>query len=151
MKLSVNLAASGFMMLSMLGFVVNDLFIKSLGTSIAAGQVMLLRGAFLTAFMIVMLLHRRLFGQVGELLNGPIILRSLIDALSTLLFLNALVRLPFANISALLQFLPMAVTFGAWLFYKEQVGWRRWSAIAIGLLGVLIIIQPGLDLSLIHI
>jgi len=37
------------------------------------------------------------------------------------------------------------VTLGAALFIGETVGWRRYSAISIGFIGVLVIIQPGSD------
>jgi len=62
---------------------------------------------------------------------------------ATVFFLSALYHLPFANISAILQSLPLAVTIGAALVFKEAVGWRRWMAIAVGFAGVLIIIRPG--------
>ena len=48
-----------------------------------------------------------------------------------------------ANATAILQCLPLALTFCASLFLKERVGWRRWSAIIIGFFGVLIIIKPN--------
>ncbi len=38
---------------------------------------------------------------------------------------------------------PLAVTLGAALFLKEPVGWRRWTAILVGFLGVLVILRPG--------
>jgi drug/metabolite transporter (DMT)-like permease len=46
--------------------------------------------------------------------------------------------------SAILQANPLAVTLGAALFLGEAVGWRRWTAIGIGFVGVMLIIQPGL-------
>jgi drug/metabolite transporter (DMT)-like permease len=53
--------------------------------------------------------------------------------------------MPIANASAILQALPLAVTMGAALVLGEKVGWRRWAAIIIGLLGVLYIVRPGTD------
>lgn len=145
MKLSENLRSSAFMTLSMLGFVVNDLFIKSLAGVLPPPQVMLVRGVMLLLMLLALLWHRGLISRWTEILVTPVILRSVMDAIGTLFFLNALIRLPFANVAALLQFLPMAVTLGAWLFLSEKVGWRRWLAISLGLLGVMIIVQPGLD------
>src|SRR5690606_29665684 len=55
----------------------------------------------------------------------------------------SLQRLPFAEVSAISQFAPLAITAGAAIFLAESVGWRRWSALAVGLIGVLIIIRPG--------
>jgi len=53
--------------------------------------------------------------------------------------------MPFANLAAILQSLPLAVTLGAALFLGEPVGWRRWLAILVGMFGVLVIIRPGMD------
>jgi len=58
-------------------------------------------------------------------------------------FLSALVRMPMADVFGILQFLPLAVTAGAALFMGAHVGWRRWTATSIGLIGVLIIMRPG--------
>ena len=46
--------------------------------------------------------------------------------------------------SAILQAMPLAVVGGAALFLGERVGWRRWSAVAAGFVGVLIVIRPGM-------
>jgi drug/metabolite transporter (DMT)-like permease len=62
---------------------------------------------------------------------------------ATIAFLTALKHMPLANVTAILQALPLAVTMAAALFLAEPVGWRRWSAIIIGFMGVLIVIRPG--------
>src|SRR5690606_19201343 len=72
-------------------------------------------------------------------------LRVVGELAATVLFLIALSRMPLANISAVLQALPLAVTMGAALFFGETVGWRRWLAIAAGFTGVMIIVRPGLE------
>ena len=51
--------------------------------------------------------------------------------------------MPLANVTAILQSLPLTVTMFAALFMGEAVGWRRWTAILIGFFGVLIIVQPS--------
>ena len=51
--------------------------------------------------------------------------------------------MPIANASAILQSLPLAVTLAAALFLGEPVGWRRYLAIGVGFVGVLIIVRPG--------
>jgi len=53
--------------------------------------------------------------------------------------------MPFANASAIMQALPLTVTLGAAFFFGEAIGWRRIIAILIGLVGVMFIIQPGLE------
>ena len=46
-------------------------------------------------------------------------------------------------LASILQATPLFVTLGAAILLGEKVGWRRWSAIFIGFLGVIIILQPG--------
>lgn len=132
------------MMLSMLGFVVNDLLVKTLDGSLPIAQVMWIRGCFLSVFIILIVWQRGLLPRWREAVSVQLSLRAMCEGGATLLFLTALMQLPFANISAILQALPLAVTVGAAIFLKEPVGWRRWLAILVGLLGVLIIIRPGM-------
>ena len=47
--------------------------------------------------------------------------------------------------SAILQATPLVVVAGAAIFFGETVGWRRWTAIVVGFVGVLVILRPGLD------
>jgi drug/metabolite transporter (DMT)-like permease len=51
--------------------------------------------------------------------------------------------MPFADIMAVLQVAPLTLTAGSALFLGEKVGWRRWSAVGVGLLGALLIVKPG--------
>ena len=60
-------------------------------------------------------------------------------------FVTALALVDLSTVAAVFQAMPLAVTMGAALFLGEQVGWRRWSAIGVGFVGVLMIIRPGLD------
>ncbi len=137
--------ASLYMMLSMMGFVVNDSFIKSLDGSLGIGQIMAIRGMILLVFLALLIWQQGLFSRIRELNNRTVFMRSLMEACATLTFLYSLHLLPFATISAILQALPLTVALGAALFLNEPVGWRRWLAIAIGFAGVLVIIRPGFE------
>ena len=53
--------------------------------------------------------------------------------------------MPLANTSAIFQALPLVITLGAALVLGEPVGWRRWSAIVAGFIGVIIIVRPGIE------
>jgi drug/metabolite transporter (DMT)-like permease len=63
----------------------------------------------------------------------------------TFFYLFALFHMPIANVVIIFQASPLAVAAAAALFLREAVGWRRWIAIAIGFLGVLIVVRPGLS------
>jgi drug/metabolite transporter (DMT)-like permease len=78
-------------------------------------------------------------------LHPAVCLRNLGEVVGTLAYITALASVPLATVSAVLQAMPLAVTLGAALFMGERVGWRRWTAIAMGFCGVLVVIRPGAD------
>jgi drug/metabolite transporter (DMT)-like permease len=62
------------------------------------------------------------------------------------LFFNAaLQRMPIANATAVLQFIPLVTTVAAASLFAERVGWQRWLAAFAGLIGVFLILKPGTD------
>jgi drug/metabolite transporter (DMT)-like permease len=79
------------------------------------------------------------------MLAGPVLTRAVGEIVGTVCFISAIVFTPLSTASAILQATPLVVTLGAALFLGETVGWRRWAAIAVGFMGVLMIIRPGLD------
>ncbi len=143
MALSPNLRAAVFMAVSMFGFAVNDTITKSLTDEMNAGQIMFVRGMFATLFIVLLAWQQGALARMREGLHPLVLLRSVCELLATLTFLTALAHMPLANVSAVLQSLPLAVTMGAALVFREPVGWRRWLAILVGFLGVVVIVRPG--------
>ncbi len=133
------------MMLSMAGYTINDALIKSLDGALPNAQIMAIRGAVLCLLISAVLWQHGLMSRLGELFKPLVGFRAVMELCATVLYLTALVQLPFANISAILQSLPLAVAIGAALLFNEPIGWRRWLAIATGFVGVLIIIRPGMQ------
>jgi drug/metabolite transporter (DMT)-like permease len=74
-----------------------------------------------------------------------LVLRIIGELGGTVCYLTALMHIPIANATAILQALPLAVTLGAAVFLKEPVGWKRYTAIAVGFAGVLVIVRPGAE------
>ncbi|TCD11814.1 DMT family transporter [Oricola cellulosilytica] len=145
MPLSANTRASLLMAGSMAGFTINDVLVKSLGETINAGQVMLVRGLIMMVFLVAFVRASRTNMPIRAVRTKPMMIRVAAEALATIFFLTALFKMPIANVSAILQALPLAVTLGAALFLSEPVGIRRISAIGVGFVGVLVIIRPGLE------
>ena len=134
-----------FMCASMLGFTLNDTLMKATTQSLPLFETIFLRGLGATLGLVVIAM---LTPRVSTLrLSGPdrriVLCRTAGDVVSTALFLVALMHMPLANLSAIMQALPLAVTLAAAVFMGDTVGWRRMSAIVVGLAGVLIIIRPG--------
>lgn len=140
-----NLRGALIMVLSMLGFAIEDMFIKLIGTDIPIGQIifMLGTGGALCYGAIVVMKGEPLMDRA--MLTRPILLRALGEIAGTLGFVSAIVLTPISSASAILQATPLVVTLGAALFLGDPVGWRRWSAILVGMLGVLLVIRPGMD------
>jgi len=140
-----NLRGIALMVAAMALFSIEDMFVKVLAGSLPVGQILAMLGAGgATAFAAMALLRgQRLWS--GALLTRPVLLRNLGEVIGTLGFVYAVSLTPLSSASAILQATPLAVTLGAALFMGAQVGWRRWSAICIGLFGVLLIVRPGLE------
>jgi drug/metabolite transporter (DMT)-like permease len=133
------------MALSMAGFTINDSLVKLVSGNASLGQIMLVRGIF--ASMLVALLAWRAGALRGWRANlHPLLsIRVAGELGGTIFFLIALFHLPISTVSAILQALPLAVTMGAALVLGQAVGWRRWTAIATGFVGVLMIVRPGAE------
>lgn len=140
-----NFRAIVFMVLSMALFAVEDTMIKFAALKLQVGQILfVLSVAGFISFAIIAKLQKDKF-FTKKLLKAPVILRSLGEVIAGLAFVTALTLMPLSNASAILQASPLMVTLGAALFLKEPVGWRRWAAIIIGFIGVIIIIRPGME------
>lgn len=145
MSLSPNLRGALFMVVAMAGFTANDAITKLLVESMNIGQVMMVRGLFATVLVVLLAWSRGALRRPAQALHPMVALRSGFELGATVTFLLALAHMPLANISAVLQALPLAVTMGAALFLGEKVGWRRWMAIAAGFVGVTVIVRPGFE------
>ena len=139
-----NMRAAVFMMISMAGFTCNDAFLKSLAGELPLFQAVCLRGAIATLLIACLAWQQgALRFRAGRRDRKLILQRTVGEIGGTACFLTALFNMPIANASAILQSVPLAVTLGAALFLGEPVGWRRYLAIGVGFLGVLIIVRPG--------
>lgn len=140
-----NIRGSGLMVLAMLGFAFEDMFIKLMSGALPIGQILIMLG---TGGALVFAAIARAYGDrlwSRDLMHPAVILRNVGEVVGTLGFVTAIALTPISSASAILQATPLVVTMGAALFLDETVGWRRWLAVGIGLCGVLLIIRPGLD------
>ena len=143
MQLSRNLQGALLMSAAMAGFTFNDALVKSVTGSLSTAQIMFVRGLFTS---ILVLIIARWFGALRSpklILRPAVLVRILAEVGASITYIWALGQIPLANASAILQALPLAVTLGAAVFLGEPVGWRRWSAIIAGFIGVLFVVRPG--------
>jgi drug/metabolite transporter (DMT)-like permease len=133
------------MAVAMAGFTMNDAITKAVSSEMNFGQVMLVRGVFAIVLIAALAHHQRAVRPLRTLMMRPVALRVAGEVGGTVSFLAAIVHLPLANTAAIFQALPLAITLGAALIFGEPVGWRRWLAITVGFIGVVIIVRPGVE------
>ncbi len=145
-RLSDNMLGSLYMIGSMTAFVSSDAIMKSLAEELTLYQAICLRGLISTSLLGALAWHQGAFNTMPRGRDFWLILvRTLADLGAAVCFLTALFHLELGLISAIVQAVPLALTLaGAW-FLGHKVGWRRYAAIIIGFIGVLLIVKPGAD------
>lgn len=143
MILSDNTRGALLMATAMAVFCCNDAMVKTLTQELSIPQIMAVRGVMTTALVFAVSIILGVRPSLRTFTHPLVLLRTAFELGATLCFFNALARIDFASAASIMQSLPLAVTLGAAVLFGEPVGWRRWSAIIVGFLGVLLIIQPG--------
>ena len=145
MPISDNTRGVLYMNIAMLAFTVNDSFMKAITQDVPLFQAILIRGGLTVAVLALMAAITS--GGLDMLPKGRdravLTIRTIAEVGGTVFFLQALVHMPLANLSAIMQSLPLVVPLTAALVFGDHIGWRRMLAIGIGFTGVLLIIKPG--------
>ena len=130
------------MVASMAIFALEDLFLKRAAMALPPGQVIAMMGAAGALVFGAMATSQgdRVFSS--RFFARPVIIRNLSEAIASMAWVWALALIPLSLNSAILQASPLVVTLGAALVLGERVRWRRWTAIIVGFLGVLVILRP---------
>jgi len=122
-------------------FSVSDAMAKRLGETLPAVEVAWLRYLAFIVLALAPVLWSG--GSLRSRAPAMQVLRGLGVVGSAVFFIMALQHLPMAEATAINFVTPVLVTILSVLVLRERVGWRRWTAIAVGLLGMLIIVRPG--------
>jgi drug/metabolite transporter (DMT)-like permease len=130
------------MLLAVLMFSLNDVIGKWLVATYSVGQVLLFRS--IAAWMVLAPLVARAGPSTVVRVERPWlqVLRVLLSTGEVACFYLAVTVLPLADTMTYYQAGPIYVTLLAALILKEHVGWRRWTAVAVGFVGVVIALQP---------
>ena len=135
-----------FMMLGQLSFSINDTLVKEIvidnKNNLSIINILFLRGILTTSFIFLYLK----FYEKKNILNifkmKKYHLRGIYEVLTAVCFFTGLILLPVAEVYTLLMTNPFFVTIFAFIFLKEKVGIRRWSAVIFGFIGVIFVINP---------
>jgi drug/metabolite transporter (DMT)-like permease len=127
---------------AMAAFAINDMILKLTAQRYPLGEVITVRGLIATLLVGSVLIG---LGQVHALRavsNKLVLARTAFDGMAMVMFTTALIHMPLAELSAINLVSPLLITAAAVFFFAEEVGWRRWTAIAIGFIGTLLIVKP---------
>ena len=142
--MSDNLRGAALMLCSMAFFTFNDVFMKALSDELPLFQAIFLRGVascvFITGLAMALGQLRFNFARADWWL---IFWRTAAEVAAAYFFITALFNAPIANLTAILQALPLTVSLAGAVFLGEAIGWRRLTAILVGFAGVLLIVKPG--------
>jgi drug/metabolite transporter (DMT)-like permease len=136
------------MVLSQFFFSSNDAFVKYVlsfhdNDISVLGQVVFIRGVFTTFFIGLVLYFKKEFKLQKMLGSRKLWTRGLIEGACAIFFFLGLATLPLGDLYVLLNLAPIIITASAAIILKETVGWRRWTAVLVGFIGVLIVINPA--------
>jgi len=138
--------AVAFLLIGVAGGLGLDLCAKALLADYSLEQFILLRSIF---GLLIFLSMMRRFGGVENLKTKKWqwhLLRTLLASGAMFGFFFGLARMPLVNALTLGFTAPLMVTALSVPFLGEHVGWRRWTAVVFGFIGVVIILRPGAGL-----
>jgi drug/metabolite transporter (DMT)-like permease len=139
---SARLAGIGLMLLGVFMFSFGDALGKFMVATYSVGQLLWLRACAALLVLAPMVWQQR---AVFSDLERPWLqlLRVTLSTIEVAAFFIATVYLPLADVITYYLACPIFVTALSGLVLREQIGWRRWSAVLIGFCGVLIALRPS--------
>lgn len=138
-----NLRGIAAMMIAMLFFVGNDALMKLARGSLETGQALFVRGLFALGMLTIVISVTRAWRLLPLAFHRLALLRAATESVVAALYISALSAMALADITAILMLTPLILTALSVFFLREKVGWRRWSAVIVGFIGILLVIRPG--------
>jgi drug/metabolite transporter (DMT)-like permease len=138
-----HIKAGLMMMLSSLFFIINDTGVKVLTETMPTGSIISLRNGIASVLLLAYVFVNGDGSRLPAIFGRWAMLRTLVDAALTVLFFVALAHMPIANLTTIVQSLPIVVAAMAIFTLRETPGLSRMLTILAGFAGVLLIVQPG--------
>ena len=130
-------------LLSAVLFSMTNAAAKWVMTDLPVGELLWIRS--IVAFSLVSMFIRK--GEWSTLWTGGLlrfhVLRNVCSAIEVVCFYWAISHTPLADMTAIYLAAPIYVTAMAAIFLRERVGWRRWSAVLVGFVGVVVAVRPA--------
>ena len=136
-----------YMLLCQFSFATNDAFVKVIYQNydeiFVLNQIIFIRGIFTLLFILLFLYIKKELNFKLIFTSNELRMRGILESLAALFFFIGIALLPFANVYILLSMAPILLTALSAIFLNEKVRWRRWSAVLLGFIGVVVVINPG--------
>lgn len=139
------LRAGLYMVLTTACFVGSDTCLKLIGTSLPVGETIAFIGLLSAIVIFFICAQQGILSSLPMILTRSVLMRSSLDVLGTFMFIPALMHMPIADLSTILQSVPLVVVVVAVAFLGEKAGLARIVAVVAGFLGVLLIVKPSLQ------
>ena len=136
-------AGVGFMLLGVFLFCCNDALGKWLLATYSVGQMLLIRSLAALVLLAPFIWHAGREAFISAPRPGLQIVRLLLSTAEVVMFFWAVTYLPLADAVTFYLAGPIYVTALSATLLGEHVGWRRWTAVVVGFIGVLIALQPS--------
>jgi drug/metabolite transporter (DMT)-like permease len=138
-----SLKAIVFMLMAVAAFSGMDTFLKLLSEHYPPMEVVALRGAASIPFMVMPLLLMGRLNALKPVRMGMHLLRAVLTLFVLVTFVYSVRALSLADAYAIFLSAPLIVTALSVPLLGEHVGWRRWLAVCVGLIGVITMLQPS--------
>jgi drug/metabolite transporter (DMT)-like permease len=132
-----------WMLLTSVLFVGVTGIVRHLGSDMSAPQAAFIRYGFGVMLMLPVLMRLRARELISPRM-GMHAVRGLVHGIGVMLWFYAMARIPIAEVTALSYTTPIFVTIGAAWFLGERIRFRRIAAVLLSILGVLVIVRPGI-------
>lgn len=134
------------MILCMFFFAINDALIKHVlliyKDITILGEVIFIRGVISTLILGLYLFFKKKL-TLDVMISKPLHGRGAVESIAAVFFFLGLMYLPFGELYSLLNLAPILITASGAFILGEKVGWRRWTAVILGFVGVLIVVNPN--------
>lgn len=140
-----NLTGATFMVGAMALFAVEDTLLKQVSSHLPVSEILILFGAGGAMVFALLTWQRgeRIFN--ADLKHPALLIRSAFEVLGRLFFTLSLALTALSTTSAILQATPLLVAAASAVIFREKISGLRWALIALGFIGVLLVLRPGLD------
>ena len=138
-----NLRAIVSLVLAMGAFIASDSCMKLALADAPLFQLVFMRGYAAVTLSLMLLVAMDQAKDVRRMFNPWLIARGLLEVIANFSFTFAIIYMAIADVTAIAQTCPLLVLLGARLFYGERLGSVRMFLVAVGIVGALLVAQPG--------